>query len=278
MFSYSLKPKKEYNNEYLNISNNITENNNILSIDLKTINFENISVELALNTLQLKHSDYHNMNQIQIIKFYNEKMKLTNNINNILALKIILKHKLKDIDVKINKANGIMFSELNNLKNVNIKNNKNSNTEQKINSIINNTKDNYKIQQVQNNNFKIVQKNVSYNNIKNNSNYSNFINNVNNYNFIELPNNNQNIQSINNNLNKQPFNYLNQQEKLNINNNKENFEFNIKNSQKLNEKNSINNFTINEKVNNINVITSSEFDIDSIINAYSQKKNQGLIK
>ena len=108
---FSIKPKKVSNNDYLNISNDNNENNSVLSIDLKTINFENISVELALNVLQLKHNDYYNMNQTEIIQYYNNKMKLTNNINNILALKIILKYKLKGLDIKINKMNGIMLSE-----------------------------------------------------------------------------------------------------------------------------------------------------------------------
>ena len=108
MFTFNIQPKKEHN-DYINISNDDTENNNILLIDLKTINLENISVELALNVLQLKHSVYNDMNQNDMIQYYNNKIKMTNNINTILALKIILKSKLKGSDIKINKMNGIMI-------------------------------------------------------------------------------------------------------------------------------------------------------------------------
>ena len=39
------------------------------------INFENISVELALNVLQLKHNKYNEMTQQDMIQYYNEKIK-----------------------------------------------------------------------------------------------------------------------------------------------------------------------------------------------------------
>ena len=35
---------------------------------------------------------------------------------------------------------------------------------------------------------------------------------------------------------------------------------------------------IDEKINDSFVVNSSEFDINSIINSYTQKKNQGIIK
>ena len=254
---FSIKPKKEHNNEYLNISNENNENNNMLSIDLKTINFENISVELALNILQLKHNEYYNMNQTEIIQYYNHKIKLTNNINNILALKIILKYKLKGLDIKINKINGIMVSEYNNL----TKNSKKKETfeiEQKINSLINNTNDDFKIQQVQQNNFKIIQ----HNNMQNS-----------NKNIIEFPKNLNNITpKLNANL-KQNQNII---PNKNFNSIEINKQLNQISQQNLYNSNNNSKFISNEKHNNMNVINSSEFDIDTIINSYSQKKNQGL--
>lgn len=179
MITYSLKPNKkysknQYNDEYLNISNDKEPNENILKIDLKTINFENTSVELALNTLHLNHNEYHNMGQAQIIKYYNDKIKLTNNINTILALKIILKYKLKNQDPNINKQNGITvgfpspINHSNNVKNQNVPNN----IENKINSMINVQKNEFKIKQIDENNFKIKQidKNtISENKINNSS-------------------------------------------------------------------------------------------------------------
>lgn len=236
---FSIKPKKVSNNEHLNISNDNNENNSVLSIDLKTINFENISVELALNVLQLKHNEYYNMSQSEIIQYYNYKIKLTNNINNILALKIILKYKLKGLDIKINKMNGIMLSENEQKNNLSTKsdNLKNNYMEPKINSIINNPNDNFKIQQIQQNNFKIIQKNItnSTSNIAEISNNNNF---------------NQNLI-----MNK----YSNQ-------------------SNQSNQSNKSNNFNTIEKINNMTVITSSEFDIDSIINTYTEKKNSSFVK
>ena len=156
--SYSIKPKKG-NNEYVNISNDNTPKDDILLIDLKTINFENVSVELALNVLQLKHKIYYDMNQQEIIKYYNNKMKLTNNIDTILALKIILKAKLKES----NSQNKINVSNYNESNNSNITLNT-LNIEQKNNNMMNNNS--FKIQQnniknVQNNYLPVNNKNIS---------------------------------------------------------------------------------------------------------------------
>ena len=86
-------------------------NSNILNVDLKSINFENISTELALNVLQLKHNKYYEMTHQDIIQYYNEKIKLNNNMNTILALKIILKYKFKDLNVSHNKLNNISITD-----------------------------------------------------------------------------------------------------------------------------------------------------------------------
>jgi len=106
--SFSMRPKKDIqNNEFLNIvpNNDNFENDNILKIDLNSINLENLSLELALNVLQLKHTEYHQMTEQDMIIFFNEKMKLTLNMNNIIALKIILKTKLKTSKIIINQFN-----------------------------------------------------------------------------------------------------------------------------------------------------------------------------
>jgi len=278
---FSIKPKKETNKDYLNISNNNNENNSVLSIDLKTINFENIAVELALNVLQLKHNEYYNMNQTEIIQYYNHKMKLTNNINNILALKIILKYKLKGLDIKINKMNGIMVSgpEIQNNLSKNTKKTEKSTTELKIDSIINNSQEDFKIQQVQQNNFKIIQKNITQNFNKNiveipkySYNFNNAIsNNSTNINpYVNTMSNNNNISNDNFNVNNNS-NQSNQIAQFN-----QLTQFNLQNSMSKSILN--NNFNSNEKINDMAVITSSEFDIDSIINSYTQKKNSGLVK
>jgi hypothetical protein len=271
MFSYSLKPKKEHNNEYLNISNNFEEDNTVLSIDLKTINFENIAVELALNVLQLNHNEYYNMNQTQIVQYYNDKMKLTKNMNYILALKIILKSKLKGLDVKINKMNGIMISDYE--KSENAKYNLNekmkiSDTEEKINSLLNaDNKEKYQIKQVQQNNFKIIQHNITPN-----------INN----NIMEY----SSAQNLNNKISKPQIIYSE------INTTKIPTQPTkptqptqpaqpTQPTQPAQTKSLIhlnNNYESEQKINNATVVSSSEFDIDSIINSYAQKKNQGFIK
>ena len=320
---FSIKPKKVSNNDYLNISNNNNENNSVLSIDLKTINFENISVELALNILQLKHNEYYNMNQTEIIQYYNNKMKLTNNINNILALKIILKYKLKGLDIKINKMNGIMLSDNEQKDNLPKKseNTKNNHMEQKINSIINISQDDdYKIQQVQQNNFKIIQKNSTQNSniieLPKNLYVSNSNSNDVKYPTINI-NNNTNSNTKNIIMYKQPnqpnqsnqpnqlnqLNQSNQQNQPNQSNQPNQFiqqnqpnqsiQSNQQNQQnqfiQQNQPNQFiqpkqfiqpNNFntSTSEKINNMVVITSSEFDIDTIINSYTQKKNYGLVR
>ena len=162
--SYSIKPKKETNSDYVNISNDNNKEANILPINLKAINFENISVELALNVLQLKHNNYHEMSQYDIIQYYNDKMKLTNNINIILALKIILKAKLKGLDVKINKHNVMTFSDTNENNKITTDNTFNEKKKEinKNDTLDNedNTKNDFKINQFQNNSFKIIQNNI----------------------------------------------------------------------------------------------------------------------
>ena len=57
--SYSIKPKKDSNtnDDYVKILDDISDvNKNVLTIDVKAINLENISVELALNVLQFKNN------------------------------------------------------------------------------------------------------------------------------------------------------------------------------------------------------------------------------
>lgn len=302
MFTLNIKPKKDHNNnDYINISNDDTENNNILLIDLKTINLENISVELALNVLQLKHSVYNDMNQNDMIQYYNNKIKMTNNINTILALKIILKSKLKGADIKINKMNGIMISKQESSINSNNKNKiigTESEIEKKINSLKTSSNSDFKIQQVQHNNFKIVQKNIIPGI---NKNLVQFSNNSQNY-YSDTKNLFQSNQSNHTNHTNQS-NHTNQTNQLNhtnqTNQSNQSYQSNqtnqyylppnqsnqtIQNSyyeqySQLNQYNMFNNKnTLDEKINNMVVVNSSEFDIDTIINSYSQKKNQGLIK
>lgn len=260
MFSLNIKPPKNNNehknttnNDHFNISNDETPNDDVLLIDLKTINLENISVELALNVLQLKHIKYYEMNQTDIIQYYNNKIKLTNNINTILALKIILKSKLKGIDVKINKSNGIMISK--NESKINTqpdnKSSNTSNTEKKINSIISKSNNDFKIQQISHanqNNFKIVQNNNTHNQNINNK-----------------PNN----MYLNQQLNQQSNQFNNLYPNNLFNKSEQSVQFNNSHS---------NSKIVKEKINDMVVINSSEFDIDSIINSYSQKKNLGFIK
>ncbi len=223
---FYIKPKKDNNNnQYINISNTTDEKDEILNIDLKTINLENISVELALNVLQLKHSTYNDMKQNDIIQYYNNKIKMTNNINTILALKIILKSKLSVSDVKINKINGISVSN----QNTSIEANRISNlVDSKIKTSILKSNNNFKIQQdLPQNNFKIIQNNITSSINK----YSTTNNDLENH----LKIFNHEIKPIDNNV------------------------------------------ISNEKIKNLNVINSSEFDIDSIIKSYSHKKNQGFM-
>jgi hypothetical protein len=326
--SYSIKPKKDTNNDYVNISNDISNvNNNILTVDVKAINFENISVELALNILQLKHNIYYEMSQYEVIEYFNNKMKLTNNINNILALKIILKAKLKGLDVKINKNNVMTFSDTNN---------KNNNQTQENNKIFRNYDEskekvmsgnkmyngdehnikNFKIQQIQNENFKLVQNNSVFNKSSYGSNPNQNHANHNQVNYNQANYNQVNHNQVNHNqVNHNQVNY-NQ-----FNHNQNNFKANqqaygmkqnidkidkIKNNPDLiivqNNKQSIQsnhhaqtqqnqnisnlksypnpNKTVKsvETFNGYPVVNSSEFDIDSIINSYTQKKNLGIVK
>ncbi len=311
MFSLNIKPKKENNNQPINISNNDEENNGVLLIDLKTINLENISVELALNVLQLKHATYYEMNQSDIIQYYNNKMKLTNNINTILALKIILKSKLKGLDLKINNKNGIMFSnrEPNNNTSTNITTNNYDtlNIEKKIKAITSTStnNDDFRINQVQKNNFKIIQNKVSQDTNKNlvefkNTSQNFYPNQLNNSQTNNLQTNNSQTNKVNqfylptssNQTNSQTNSQSNQANQANqanqfylpsssnqINSQTNQFYLPTSSNQTYPISNQFNtNQTNNEKINNIPVINSSEFDINSIINSFTQKKNQGFIK
>lgn len=258
--TFSMRPKKNINiNEYkTNINNDIDiDNDNNLKIDINSINLNNISLELALNIVQLQHTKYHEMTHQELITYYNEKIKLTTNLNNILALKIILKLKLKGLKFgisdntnnnklqEINKEDEIIINNdelkiqdppLDNQKN--IQNNyfkilQNNNKLQKINKIDNIiiNKDELKIQNphinyskiIQNNNFKISQNNIMSNNI------------------------------VSNNI--------------------------ISNNSQANNVHS--NYIINNKLDNINktsAIVLSDFDIDSVIKDYALKKQNGFIK
>ena len=254
--SYSMRPKKDKNPvEYINIQNEtFNENNNFLNIDLKSINFENMAVELALNVLQLKHNKYSDMNQQNIIEYYNDKIKLNNNINSILALKIILKHKLKDVNVPTNKINKTNTNEFNT-----------------GNNNVNNTTNNKKFLEQQNTNnftgqnqFTIVQngKKTNQNDFKITQ--------------IDNKNKNSNILIKNNYQTNIPDNnikYFNMYQQNNPNlyqQNNPNIKYN-QNNPYLKHNNS-------QPNNHIQIANSSEFDIDSIINSYTQKKTNGMIK
>ena len=198
---------------------------------------------------------------------------MTNNINTILALKIILKSKLKGSDIKINKMNGIMISKQDSNLNSNNKNKilkTNTNTEsvpeskieKKINYLKNST--DFKIQQVQQNNFKIIQKNIISGINENLVQYSN-----NSQIYYQETNQQSTFYLLPNKSNKtNQTNHTNQNSHYEQNQ----WSFNQQNNTTNNKK------TLDEKINNMVVINSSEFDIDSIINSYSLKKNQGFVK
>jgi hypothetical protein len=311
--SYSMRPKKEKNPvEYININNdNFNDNNKILNFDLGIINFDNIAVELALNILQLKYNKYNEMTQQDMIVFYNEKIKLNNNINSILALKIILKYKFKGLDVGINKLNRITINDdiLNNNQ-LNSKNTQNitvnsSQIKPKPDSnIINNSSKHKEFSIIQNgkkmnsNDFKIIQ--IEIGNEK-----KNYTNNI--YN-LHVPNKNINRTSFNNDyldiisyndkLYNNSLNNQNNYQNFNLNyypksypNSNSNFypntNTNTNTNTNLNTQPYINplpyphtnlNHNQNETFNGQKITKSSEFDIDSIINLYKQKKTVGMIK
>ena len=344
--SYSIKPKKDSNNDYVNVSNDISNvDKNILTVDIKAINFDNISVELALNVLQLKHNIYYEMSQYDVIEYYNDKMKLTNNIDTILALKIILKFKLKGLDVKINKNNVMTFSDTNIQNNGQeqdtglIDNNKSNhdkiNKNHKYEYNHKQEQNNFKIQQIQNEPvFKLVQNNkifgnadtlgLNQNQINQNQNNQNQVNNSSQNNQNQVNNSSQNNQNQVNNSSHNNQNQVNNSSQNNFKINQQALEIknldkidklkynskilekqnytqfqaysnkNIQHQQAYNQPNlynntqpySINNNNNNAKINSkpietINgqtVVNSSEFDIDSIISSYTQKKSLGMIK
>jgi hypothetical protein len=313
--SYSMRPKKDKNPiDYVNINNdNFNENNNILNVDLKSINFENISVELALNVLQLKHNKYYEMTQQDMIQHYNEKIKLNNNINSILALKIILKYKFKDTNISVNKLNGI------NLDDIKIDNKINNKIDNKIdvndnynnfNKTLIEQKNKISNGQVKQNDFLIIQngkktnlgdfkitqidtKQINNNHhnkgsnsnkqLKNNSLTNTLENNK--YNFKETANNTvyNDIVNINSNQNitNSKIKYINthshpqthpqtQQQTYTQHTHTQ------PHTHTHSQTNTHNNHF--ETYNGLQVTKSSEYDIDSIINSYSQKKISGLIR
>lgn len=296
--TYSLKPKKNENEnkEYTNIINESKEDNSkFLTIDLKNINFENISVELALNILQFKHNEYYNMSQSEIVEYFNEKMKLTNNINTMLALKIILKAKLKGLDFKINKLNGITVSqaEISN----DTKKNKTNEVYNQIPKEMSNDND-FKIQQINSNEFKIKQFNT--NNLQKNNNQIFNVSDTNLFehdflkksnseitnNLVKLDNFKNNNTNLNNNIRSNQNSISNDFVKnfnqfpnhTSISNksfiNQNNHSNNISNNHSNNHhSNNHSNNNKNETFNGISIINSSEFDIDSIIKSHYDKKN-----
>jgi hypothetical protein len=260
-----MRPKKD--NNYININNNDFDNDSVLNIDLKSINFDNAALELALNVLQLKHNEYYEMTQSDVIIYYNKKIKFNNNINFILALKIILKYKFKDSNVVINKLNIIDTDD--NITNYKVNTSKKKiSLENKINLI----KDNSLFEN--NTDYKIIQSNVKNNNeIKNNlindklfKNNNEFERNLNNKNSKVSQNNTIPLNSVYNDITSVNL------KQINTNHNISNKQINIPINSNINRNNNRNN-NIQEKNNNYYISNSSEFDIDSIINSFTNKKN-----
>ena len=302
--SYSMRPKKDKNPvDFININNdNFNENSNILNVDLKTIHFENISVELALNVLQLKHNIYYEMTHQDIIQYYNEKIKLNNNMNTILALKIILKYKFKDLNVSNNKLNNISITDnkldkndyKDNFYNKKLIEQKNKTSNDSIIhnefSIIQNGKkktnyDDFKIIQTDTKQINTKQINTNTNTninvlLKNNS-QINILDNRN-HNLKDTSNNSiyDHIVSINQKKSDNKIQYVNIDQQHNIHQ-----QYNIHQQTNVHQQNNVHNkstsqlnYNSSEKYNGLQVTKSSEFDIDSIINSYSQKKTNGLVK
>jgi hypothetical protein len=293
--SFSVKPKKENNNannDYVKISNDTSEDDGYLSIDLNKINFENISVELALNVLQLKHNIYHEMNQYEIIKYYNEKMKLSNNLNIILALKIILKSKLKGLNIKIDKSNTISSSYVTQTPISNLK----ENDKKEFTALNKNISESneFKIQQIQqtskSNNFKIIQNTIQpiqfiqqnhqinhQQNYQANHQQNHQANHQQNHqaNYQQNHQVNYQINNLSKSFNSNNVNVVNNANSvINDIRNNNNFNKNIRNY----DNNIIKNNNEKETFKGIPVINSSEFDIDSIVKTHFEKKSKGLIK
>ena len=262
---YSMRPKKDNNPiNYVNINNTEFDNETVLNIDLKSINFDNTALELALNVLQLKHNEYYEMTQSDVIIYYNKKIKFNNNINFILALKIILKYKFKDSNVVINKLNIIDTDD--NIVNYKVNTSKKKiSLENKINVI----KENSLFSN--NTDYKIIQSNVKNNNeIKKNlindklfKNNNEFERNLNNTNSKIYQNNTIPLNSVYNDITSVNLKQINTNQNILNNSNKQN---NIPINTNINN-------NIQEKYNNYNISNSSEFDIDSIINSFTNKKN-----
>ena len=275
--SSSIKPKE--NSKEVTIS----ENNNFNSI-----NIEKNSIELSLNILSLDHKEYHKMTKQEFLVIYNEKIKYEENINNSLALNILLKNKLNKWDP--------------------------------IEQISNKNKENekYEIEQMYKKNIPI---NISKVQKKNPTTYPNYLNIEVNNNFLktDLPNNinnifpttinslneqNMNTNSINYNNNSNINSNINPNNNSNENINNNNF-FNISVNTNNNEptlkislkdflstnkeiiykkkqnNNNINNNLVNHNLinNNINKLDSSfskDYDIHSLIETHKLKKN-GLL-
>lgn len=268
--SYSMRPKRDNpNNDYTNISiNSIEPDNSILSIDVNSINFENASVELALNVLQLQHVKYHEMTQQDVIMYYNDRMKMNNDINKILALKIILKNKLKGVGLPINKQ-----ANTNNLPQNTPTSNKVSLSENyhtPVNKLYNKE---YNVDK-NSNNFKIVQNNPTNQSSNGNGYALNHLNTrTGQNNATIMPNLNINL----NNTNQIVDLYHN----LGRNNNytpKQTSTINNFSSKQIPISNNTQPQNTQETFGGRVISSSNEFDIDSIINLYSQKKSSGMIK
>lgn len=240
--TYSMRPKKNINSKsigYININNNnYNDGNDVLNVNLNTINLEKTAVELALNVLNLKHNVYNEMSQYDMIVYYNDRIKFTNNINSILALKIILKS-------KFNESNG-----------ESINNNTINNNPIHIQIPVNEP-----TQPISNNNFKILQTDTNPHIINKPD-----IIYKNNLPIITSQPLQQQMPLINKPKIKSP--------EINTNNHINSYSQSIPQIPiyNMNNQNPIINFNSNLKPE------SSEFDIDAIINSYSQKKTQGFIK
>lgn len=226
---------------------------NILSIDPKTINFENTSVELALGVLGLSHTKYSQMSDYDVITYYNERMTMINSFNHILALKIVLKYKLS---VEKNLGKPIVEVVPQQLSN------SNTNTSVQGSLIQNNgVSNNQFFQQVPYQTNNSVQTNNQY--FQQNNMYQNTQHSQNNMyqNTQYLQTNNMVQSSVTNG------NFLKQTHQP--------VKTSIPNHVTQPNRQSVQTNNLPEKLSNITVISPNEFDIDSIINNYVIKKKSG---
>jgi hypothetical protein len=284
MSNITLKPSKVGNPNFMTgFANNYSSNyedDYILRVDVNSINMENISVELALNILRLNHTTYHKMSELEVIKYYNEKSKMTLSIEAILALKIIIKSKLKNSnnivnsynsqnqnqsqsqDYKLNDTNNQISQQMPNYNFLNKKNNTISVPLFETNNLaVPNVVDNLAFLSINNerevkNNFKIIQ--------------------------------NENIFDTNKTVMVNPYlknvneqvSYVPQPNILNIkNNNKEQVKKTLPNfvEQKNNNNNKFYDPPIkNNNISYQNAIPLADYDLDSIINNFQMKKNNGV--